>query len=416
MSETEIGVYTNLPSAGDCARVGTLWTGGGRTHQSARFEYDAAWLTHPQGYALEPSLPLVRGLQYTPHGLFGCMADSSPDRWGRTLMKRAEAARAREAGESPRWLSEADYLLRVNDEARQGALRYSVDGGVNFLDNDAAHAVPPLVSLRKLQHAVDSTVEDNATDADLRLLLAPGSSLGGAWPKACVRDEGGRLCIAKFSRADQDYDVVAWEAVALRLARNAGLDVPPFRLETIPSAGKRRHVLLVEKFDRAAGNMRIPYISAMTMLDAADGERRSYIELAEGILQHCILPRRDLPELWRRMAFSLMVSNTDDHLRNHGFLRRNPGGWELSPLFDVNPTPPDVSPRVLTTPLTPDGADASREPLLEYAALFYLRPAEAKALWQQIQKAVSAWSTIAAELKIPKKERDRMAQAFAPCV
>ena len=414
MSDTEIGVYTELPGATICTRVGTLWAGGNRARQTARFEYDSAWISHPQGYALEPALPLVRGVQYTPRGLFGSMADSSPDRWGRTLMKRAEAARARAAGEAPRRLAEADYLLRVNDAARQGALRYSTDGGSTFLDA-GADAVPPLVNLRKLQHAVDSAVEDNAGDADLRLLLAPGSSLGGAWPKACVRDERGRLCIAKFSRADQDYDVVAWEAVALRLAAAAGLNAPPFRLETLQVAGKCRHVLLVEKFDRSAAGGRIPYISAMTLLDAADGERRSYLELAESMSRHCSAPQRDLPELWRRAAFSLMVSNTDDHLRNHGFLRLQPGGWELSPLFDVNPTPADVAPRVLTTPLTADGDDVTRASLLACAAQFHLRPAEARDAWEQLEKAVSAWRSVAAEFRIPKKEQDRLAPSFAPC-
>ena len=415
MGEAQIGVYTALRGGGPAIRVGALWSSCNRGRETARFEYDRDWIAHPQSYALEPALPLVRGAQYTPRGLFGCMADSAPDRWGRTLMKRAEAARARVAGEPPHRLSETDYLLRVNDEARQGALRYSRDGGTSFMDSDAARAVPPLVELRKLQHAVDSTVGDNVPDADLRLLLAPGSSLGGAWPKACVRDERGRLCIAKFSRVDQGYDVVAWEAVALHLAEAAGLNVPPFRLESLLVGGKRRHVLLVEKFDRGAAGERIPYISAMTMLDAADGERRSYMELAQGMLQHCIQPRLDLPELWRRVAFSLMVSNTDDHLRNHGFLRRSPGGWGLSPLFDVNPTPPDVSPRVLTTPLTPDGGDATRAALLECAGQFYLRAHEAGEAWRQIERAVAQWRTVAAGFRILKKEQDRMAAAFAPC-
>lgn len=415
MGETEIGVYTELPGGDAPVRVGTLWAGGNRQRQSARFEYAGAWLEHPQAYALEPALPLVRGSQYTAHALFGSMADSSPDRWGRTLMKRAEVSRARGVGEQPRWLSEADYLLRVCDVARQGALRYSLDGGATFMDDSTANAVPPLVDLRKLQHAVDGTVSDNAGDAELRLLLAPGSSLGGAWPKACVRDERGRLCIAKFSRADQDYDVVAWEAVVLRLAQAAGLQVPPFRLETLVVEGKRRHVLLVEKFDRGPAGERIPYLSAMSMLDAADGERRSYLELAESMQQNCVDARHDLRELWRRAAFSLMVSNTDDHLRNHGFLRLRPGGWELSPLFDVNPTPPDVAPRVLTTPLAPEGDEVGRVLLLESSALFHLRRAEAEAAWRRLESAVAGWRAAAGAFRIPKREQDRMAAAFAPC-
>lgn len=413
MREMEIGVYTELPDAKGCVRVGTLWSGGCRASQTVNFEYTPAWISHPQGYALEPALPLVRGVQYTPKKLFGSMADSCPDRWGRTLIKRAEAARARAEGEAPRRLLETDYLLRVNDETRQGALRYSVNSGATFLDNEAACAVPPLLDLRKLQYAVDNVVEDKAGNTDLKLLLVPGSSLGGAWPKACVRDEQRRLCIAKFSRADQDYDVVAWEAVALRLAGAAGLNVPSIRLETLLVGGNRRHVLLVEKFDRSEGNRRIPYISAMTMLDAEDGERRSYLELAEAMLQHGANPQRDLPELWRRAAFSLMVSNTDDHLRNHGFLRSHSEGWNLSPLFDVNPTPADIAPRVLTTPLTPDGDEVSRDSLLEWAGLFRLRLQEAKESWSQLEAAVSSWRAAASQFRIPKKEQDRMAESFS---
>ena len=412
MAETKIGVYTELPGGKPPVRVGTLWAVGDRARQGAKFEYDAAWLAHPQGYGLEPALPLGRGVQYTRHALFGCMADSSPDRWGRTLMKRAEAARAREAAESPRWMSEADYLLRVCDTARQGALRYSLDGGATFLDNRAENAVPPLVDLRKLQHAVDNMVEDKAGDADLQLLLAPGSSLGGAWPKACVRDERGRLCIAKFSRADEESDVVAWEAVALQLARAAGLSVPPFRLETLVAGGRRRHVLVVEKFDRGPAGERIPYLSAMSLLDAEDGDRRSYLELAEAMQPSCVDYRRQLRELWRRMAFNHLVCNTDDHMRNHGFLRLRPGGWELSPLFDVNPTPPSAAPRDRATPLTPEGEAVNRETLLECCTSFHLRLSEAQDAWTRLQNAVAGWRAAASAFRIPKREQDRMADAF----
>ena len=410
MGETEIGVYTELPGGKTPVRVGTLWAGG---KAGAKFEYDTAWLVHPQGYELQPSLPLVRGVQYTPHSLFGCMADSCPDRWGRTLMKRAEAARAREAGERLRWMSEADCLLRVCDVARQGALRYSLDGGATFLDNSLENAVPPLVDLRRLQHAVDNTVKERESDADLRLLLTPGSSLGGAWPKACVRDERGRLCIAKFSRADQDYDVVAWEAVALKLANEAGLSVPPFHLETLVVGGTRRHVLIEEKFDRGSANGRIPYLSAMSMLDAEDGDRRSYLELAETMQTACIDYERQLHELWRRMAFNYLVSNTDDHMRNHGFIRMHPGGWELSPLFDVNPSPPDVAPLDRATPLTPEGDAVNRDSLLDACAYFHLRLAEAQEAWKLLSRAVAGWRSAASSFRIPQREQDRMADAFA---
>lgn len=413
MSEKEIGVYVDIPGDTCPVRVGTLWACQAHRRESAKFAYASTWLNSPCGYALEPALPMVAGIQYTAHALFGCMEDSSPDRWGRTLINRAETLSAREEGRPRSHFTEADYMLGVSDETRQGALRFSVDGGNTFMNSDAGNVVPPLINLPKLLHAADMTCEEKAGWDDLHLLLAPGSSLGGAWPKSCVRDTDGRLCIAKFSRQDQDRDVVAWEAVLLGLAKRAGLEVPPFRLLAIPAGRKQRHVLLVQKFDRDAANARIPYLSAMSLLDATDGEQRSYMELAEAMVQHCARPERCLPELWRRMVFSLMVSNTDDHMRNHGFVRRR-GGWQLSPLFDVNPTPPDVAPRILATPLTPGMEEVDKAPLLELAPYFGIRGDAARQEWASLAAAVAGWRAEASRYHIPPAEQERMAGAFSP--
>jgi serine/threonine-protein kinase HipA len=277
--------------------------------------------------------------------VFGAIGDSAPDRWGRVLMRRAESIKAKAEKRRPVTLFEADYLLGVNDEARQGALRFSleVDEPV-FLSAKNISSIPPLVDLAKLLSATERFLEEDESPEDLKLLLAPGSSLGGARPKASVRDLDGSLAIAKFPRRDDEYNIVVWEAVALSLAKLAGIKVPDWRLETILN----KPVLITKRFDRST-NGRIPFLSAMSMLGARDNEEHSYLEIAYAIVQNGASTNKDLAELWRRIVFSIMISNTDDHLRNHGFIYERNHGWRLSPVYDINPTPIEIKPRVLTT-------------------------------------------------------------------
>lgn len=247
--------------------MGKLWFHSRKGRQGASFEYDGKWLEHPEKFALEPALALTEGAFHTQAGVnaFGAIGDSAPDRWGRVLMRRWEAARAGRENETPRTLLEADYLLGVSDEARQGALRFSVEpDDTMFPATGDRTAVPPLVDLSGLLSASERLVEDNESAEDLKLLLAPGSSLGGTRPKASVRDRDGSLAIAKFPGRDDEFNAVVWEAVALDLARNAGIDVPPWRLRTV--LGKP--VLIVRRFDRA-NRRRIPFLSAMSMLGAS---------------------------------------------------------------------------------------------------------------------------------------------------
>jgi len=394
------------------ALVGRLWARQRKGHQSASFEYDDAWLAnHDQRFALEPALSLAPGPFHTPGSkpLFGAIGDSAPDRWGRTLMRRAERRRARQVGETPRTLSEIDYLLGVNDEARQGALRFATEEGGAFLATTEGTPIPPLIDLPRLLSAADHVESASDSDEDLRLLLAPGSSLGGARPKASVRDRDDQLAIAKFPHQNDPIDAVRWEAVALALARKSGIPVPDYRIENV--AG--RPVLILRRFDRK-GEHRIPFLSAMSMLGAADGEEHSYMEIADALRMHGAAPKADMHQLWRRIVFNVLISNTDDHLRNHGFLYPGPDGWRLSPAYDLNPVPTDIKPRVLSTNIDYEDGTASLELAYEVASYFDLSSDEARAIVGEVESAVSRWRQEAGVVGLSKAEVERMLSAFEP--
>jgi serine/threonine-protein kinase HipA len=389
--------------------VGRLWARTRKDRESATFEYDKSWLAHGERFSLEPALKLGPGPFHTPADmpLFGALGDSAPDRWGRVLMRRAERRRAELAGQAPRTLREIDYLLMVDDEARAGALRFAEREGGPFLADPARTKIPPLVELPRLLGATERVLEDKDTDEDLRLLLAPGSSLGGARPKASVRDRDGHLAIAKFPSKGDEVNAVLWEAVALTLAAKAGIVVPKWRLETVAD----KPVLLTRRFDREDG-ARIPFVSAMSMLGARDNQARSYLEFVDVLRQYGAAPKEDMQALWRRIVFSILISNTDDHLRNHGFLWDGPAGWRLSPAYDVNPVPIDIKPRVLTTAIDMDDGTASLKLALEVAGYFELSPAGAQQIAAEVGKAVVRWRTTAKKLGLTSAEIDRMASAF----
>ena len=389
--------------------MGWLWTRTRGNKDSATFEYDKSWLAHPDRFSLEPALKLGPGPFHTTSDkpLFGAIGDSAPDRWGRVLMRRAERRRAETAGETPRTLREIDYLLMVNDEARQGALRFAEAEGGPFLAEHGPTKIPPLIELPRLLSAAEHVLSNSDTDEDLRLLLAPGSSLGGARPKASVRDRDGHLAIAKFPNKGDEINTVLWEAVALTLAKKAGIPVPTWRLE--PAADKP--MLLLRRFDREEGR-RLPFLSAMSMLEAKDNETRSYMEFVDVLRQHGAEPKADMHALWRRIVFNILISNTDDHLRNHGFLYGGPAGWRLAPAYDLNPVPVDIKPRVLSTAIDLDDRTASLNLALSVADYFELGPDEARRIAVEVGKAVSLWRKEAAALGLAKPDIDRMASAF----
>src|SRR5271156_1868844 len=339
--------------------------------------------------------------------MFGAIGDSAPHRWGRALMRRMERRRAEREGGVPRTLQEIDYLLLVDDEARQGALRFAERVGGPFLREDGVKRIPPLVELPQLLSAAEHVMEDKDTEEDLRRLFAPGSSLGGARPKASVIEKDGHLAIAKFPRKDDENNTVVWEAVALALAKKAGIAVPTFRVELIA----KKPVLLLRRFDRD-GERRIPFLSAMSMLGSKDNETRSYLEIVDALRQHGAAPQADMEALWRRIVFNILISNTDDHLRNHGFLYVGQEGWRLSPAYDLNPVPTDIKPRILSTAINEDDNTAALALAAEVAGHFDLDDGKARDIAKQVGKAVSKWRDEAARHGLSKAEMDRMASAF----
>jgi serine/threonine-protein kinase HipA len=404
--EREAFVYMDFPEGP--VLVGRLWSRIRKGRESASFEYDAGWLARPDRFALEPALILAPGPYHTgaDRPMFGAIGDSAPDRWGRVLMRRAERKAAERETRAPRTLFEMDFLLLVDDEVRAGALRFAEAQGGPFLAEPGKFRIPPIVELNRLLSATERVVEDREDEEDLRLLIAPGSSLGGARPKASVRD-GDKLAIAKFPHRDDSSDIVHWESVALRLAASAGIDVPQSRVEPVGN----KAALILQRFDRRDGT-RIPFVSAMSMLGATDNEAHSYLEIAEALRQNGSSPNEDLRQLWRRIVFNVLISNTDDHLRNHGFLYEGPAGWRLSPAYDMNPVPVDVKPRILSTSIDPDDPSASIDLAFAAADYFGLKNKDARGIAAEIGKAVTAWRSVAEKAGINKGEIDRMASAF----
>lgn len=400
MSAPDAYVYVDL--AGSAHPAGLLWT-------HTTFEYRDDWIASPHHFALEPALQVGPGPFHTGHGraMFSCIGDSAPDRWGRTLLARNERLQAKKENRAPRALLEIDFLLGLSDFTRQGALRFKREESGPFLEANE-DPVPPFLDLGRLMDAARRVVENEETGEDLYLLLAPGSSLLGSRPKASVRGRNGDLLIAKFNRTDDDYDIGKWEGIAMKLAEMSGLDVASWSVETV----SERTVLMMKRFDRL-GDTRIPFLSALSMLEAFDGEHRSYMEIADALRRYSSSASEDLKELWRRMVFSVLISNTDDHLRNHGFLHTGPQGWRLSPAYDLNPVPIDISPRILSTSISEsEDRSASMDLAFLVAAHFGLSDSEAKSTARIVARAVSKWRQVARSLGATDRECDRMATAF----
>ena len=315
--------------------IGRLYVDDIRGRESYSFEYDAKWLNkYSMQVILDPDIKLFAGRQYSaiPNKMFGVFSDSCPDRWGRQLMKRNEDIVAKIEQRTPRKLTESDYLLGVNDECRMGALRFALEEGGDFVSNDPV-LIPPLCNLRELENAYREYESGKKPEVWIKRLMSPGSSLGGARPKANVKDADGTLWIAKFPTKTDEIDVGAWEIVVHDLAKLCEIEVPEAKAEKLSKYGT---TYLVKRFDRDNGK-RVHYCSALTLLCKEDGDSQSsYLDILNFVLTSSSRATRDLMELWKRIVFYMLVSNTDDHLRNHGFILEQKG-WKLSPMFDVNP-------------------------------------------------------------------------------
>jgi len=408
MSAPDVLVYIDLN--GQAHLTGTLWVRTNRRGQTtATFQYADSWLEHPLRFAVDPHLDPATGATFHKDRLFGAIADSAPDRWGRTLIAREERRRARADGRTPRTLTDIDYLLAVADLTRQGAFRFARSEGAGFLATADQAAIPPMVELPRLMVAAQGFLDDPDSEEDLHVLLAPGSSLGGARPKASVLAPDGRLAIAKFPKSDDAYAVNTWEHLSRCLARDAGIRTAESSLLVIEG----HDVLLTPRFDRA-GEERIPFLSALSMVDAVDQEARSYLEIAEALQRVGSSTREDLRELFRRVVFNVLVSNTDDHLRNHGFLYAGNGGWTLSPAYDLNPMPAELKPRFLSIAIGEDTDDtsASLAIAMGVAEYFDLEEQEARGIAFEVAAVTATWAERARALGIAAAEIDLMRSAF----
>ena len=403
---TDVEVHIDLE--GQVRPLGILHRQASRRGETVTFEYDDAWLKDENRFSIEPALTLTAGAFPPQAGqpIFGSIGDSAPDTWGRRLMQRAERRLAEREGRQVRTLGELHYLLGVADVTRLGALRFRWRGEEVF-QSPVRDGVPALIELGRLLQITERIERDEETDEDLQLIFAPGSSLGGARPKASVIDQHGHLSIAKFPKESDDYSIETWEEIALRLAERAGIKTPVHELLQV--AGKP--VLLSRRFDRDSG-WRIPFLSAMSMTGSRDGERGSYPDLVDALTVHGAQAKEDARQLYRRVVFNVLVSNVDDHLRNHGFLWSGQGGWVLSPAYDLNPTPVDVKARILTTNIDLDEGTCSVELLQEAAEYFGLVAEQARMIIREVAEVTRTWQAIAAAVGAKRAEITRMASAF----
>jgi serine/threonine-protein kinase HipA len=415
-NETIIWVYADWKPMEVPYLIGKLFSQLVRGKEIFSFEYNETWLTASQAKLyLDPNLGLYKGKQYLPDGRnnFGVFLDSAPDRWGRLLMRRREAWQAKLEGREERALFESDYLLGVFDGHRMGGMRFKLEQDGDFLNNQKKMATPPWTSLRELEYAsLQLEKEDAIKDPEytkwLGMLIDPGSSLGGARPKASVLDEQGNLWIAKFPSSKDDKNMGAWEMVLHELAKVCGIHVPDARL--LQFSGKH-HTFLSKRFDRIQ-DKRIHFASAMTLLGYQDGadfhDGLSYLDIVAFIFQQGALVKADLEQLWRRVVFNILVSNTDDHLRNHGFILTN-NGWQLSPAYDMNPNEMGSG---LTLNISENSNEQDISLALETAKHYKLKKDEALKILNDMQLEIAKWRTVAKNLGISSGEIEQTKRAF----
>lgn len=395
-----MNVEVHIDWQGETFLAGRLYPAG--RGSGVTFEYDRAWLARPDAFAIDPTaLPLQRNAHHGTN-LFGALQDCGPDRWGRVLIDRA--VRKKLLAQRP--YHDIDYVLALDDFSRIGALRFRVESDGAFLAA-GKKPLPPVVRLTALIQATDAIHNETETANDLRFLLGEGSPLGGARPKSAVMLADGRLGIAKFPKPDDTRDIAAGEILALELARAAGVVTAEHHLVAVGA----RSVAVITRFDRA-GAIRLPFISGATLLGLGTGESGSYAQLADGIRRFGHNVSGDLSELWRRMVFSLLASNFDDHLRNHGFLMREPGHWSLSPAYDINPVPEIDRVHMSQTAISEDVEMPSVEQALAVAPRFGLKPAEAKAILRQVATVVAGWQAVGRRLRLKATTLSAYASAF----
>ena len=416
-NQTKIWVYADWEFLEEAQLMGLLTSQRVRGKEVFSFEYTETWVkTQNPILFLDPNLGFYKGKQYLPEekNNFGIFLDSSPDRWGRLLMRRREAWQAKQEGREQRTLFESDFLMGVFDGHRMGGVRFRLSEDGAFLNDQKKMATPPWTSLRELEHASLQLERDDAMNDPqyaqwLNVLIDPGASLGGARPKASVIDDKGHLWIAKFPSSRDDKNTGAWEMVLHELAKACGIHVSEARLQKF--SGKH-HTFLSKRFDRTNDQRRVHFASAMTLLGLQDGadhaEGVGYLDLVGFIMQNSPAAKKDLEQLWRRMVFNILVSNTDDHLRNHGFILTDEG-WRLSPAYDMNPNEMGIG---LTLNISENSNDLDTALAIETAHLYQLKRESAVSLVTEMKQKIANWRTIAAKLGIGNSEIEQVKRAF----
>lgn len=411
-NKTDIYVYAHWQTMTEPKIIGILSAQQAKGKKAFSFEYDTNWLKSEQKFLLDPDIQLYGGPQYpNQKENFGIFLDSMPDTWGRTLMKRRAAQWAKENKEKTPTLYDIDFLLGVYDESRMGALRFKIDPNGDFLDNNKTASTPPWSSIRELQNAANSFENDADNDEIskwLAVLIAPGSSLGGARPKANVLDTDKSLWIAKFPSKTDTIDKAAWEFLAYQLAINAGIEMAPCRIDKIMGS---HNTFFTKRFDRENGE-RIHFASAMTMTgnneDTIRDNQASYLDIAEFISTNGANIEANLHQLWRRIIFNIAISNTDDHLRNHGFILTKEG-WILSPAYDLNPS---IDKDGLALNIDTDNNDLDFELAKSVGEYFRLSTTQMETILQEVLQVTNNWKNIAKEIGIPRAEQELMEKAF----
>ena len=408
----DIIVFAHWQGMPEPKRIGILSAHQAKGKKAFSFAYDPGWLQSKEQLLLDPDIAWYTGPQY-PIGKenFGVFLDSMPDTWGRTLIKRRAAIEAKEAGKTTPVLYDIDFLLGVYDETRMGALRFKLEEDGPFLDNNNKTPAPPWSSLGELQQAA-AMIESDKSSASIKkwlaILMAPGSSLGGARPKANILDSKGNLWIAKFPSKNDSMDKAAWEFLAYKLAVKCGIDMSECRIEKI--AGKH-HTFFTKRFDRIKKE-RIHFASAMTMTgnneDSIRDNPPSYLDIAEFIQYNGAQNRKDLARLWRRIIFNISIANTDDHLRNHGFIL-TPKGWILSPAYDINPS---IDKTGLSLNIDGTNNELDIDLAQSVGEYFHLSEKEMNTIIKEVNNVVKNWSTIAKTIGISTKEQEMMSSAF----
>ena len=412
----EILVFADWVGLPSVLKIGTLRSEKSKGEEVFSFEYDDLWLSSGHAQVIDPDLRLFGGPQYLNDDKpnFGLFLDSSPDRWGRMLMERRESIIARKTNQPKRRLMESDFLLGVNDETRMGALRFKLEESEYFLSDNEEIKTPPFTSIRELEQASlrlegDDFFKDKEALKWLMMLMAPGSSLGGARPKASVRDPNGQLWIAKFPSKNDNKNSGAWEFIVNQMATELGINMAQAEARIY---SQKQHTFLTKRFDRTVLNKRIHFASAMTLLGYKDGynhkEGGSYLEIVELIEQFGSDPDNDIIELWRRIVFSVAISNTDDHLRNHGFLLTS-NGWKLSPAYDINPTEKGIG---LSLNISEDDNSLDFDLCISVASYFRWKKEDAENYINRTKKTVNQWKKRASVMNIASAEQVMMESAF----